>query len=36
MVFDLFVLVLGLKIDSKLFLKLLPSFWVPGMLKTVL
>ena len=31
-----FALVLVLKINTKLFLKLLPSFWAPGMLKTVL
>ena len=35
-VFDLFVLVLGLKINRNLFLELFPSSWVPGMLKTVL
>ena len=29
-IFEYFVLVLGFKIDSKLFLELLPSSWVPG------
>ena len=35
-VFYFFVLVLGLKINTKLFLELLRSFCVPGMLETVL
>ena len=35
-VFDFFKRVLGVKIDSKLFLELLPSFLIPGLLGLVL
>ena len=35
-VFEFFKGVLGLKIDSKLFLELLPSFLIPGLLGLVL